>query len=147
MKGNWKGAYEEYTTARALKEAIVAPALFAVARAIREGKLPRLDGTIRCVDCGQMATQYDHREYARPLDVVPVCRSCNIRRGPASDVKHLCYRYSPGLAPRRPPARFQTADNMRYYAKIAGLFNECHAELGGMPTDTQPLESDNAPQR
>ena len=22
-----------------------------------------------------------------------------------------------------------------------------HAELGGMPTDTQPLESDNAPQR
>lgn len=36
-----------------------------------------------CVDCGASAKHYDHRDYSRPLDVVPVCQSCNIRRGAA----------------------------------------------------------------
>ena len=34
-----------------------------------------------CVDCGGPANQYDHRDYSRPLDVVPVCRDCNFKRG------------------------------------------------------------------
>ncbi len=38
---------------------------------------------LRCVDCGRRATEYDHRSYTRPLDVVPVCHVCNIQRGPA----------------------------------------------------------------
>ena len=37
----------------------------------------------KCVDCGANATDYDHRDYNKPLDVEPVCRSCNIRRGNA----------------------------------------------------------------
>lgn len=36
-----------------------------------------------CVDCGEPATDYDHRDYSKPLDVEPVCRSCNMKRGPA----------------------------------------------------------------
>ena len=37
----------------------------------------------KCADCDRVACDYDHRDYSRPLDVEPVCRSCNSRRGPA----------------------------------------------------------------
>lgn len=67
------------------RRAIATPAHVAVARAIRHGTLPRLDGSIPCTDCGAPATRYDHREYAKPLDVEPVCRRCNSKRGPALD--------------------------------------------------------------
>jgi hypothetical protein len=90
-----------------MRDAIAAPARAAVGKAIRDGKLPRLDGSVPCMDCGKPAKDYDHREYARPLDVEPVCRSCNLNRGPASDVAHLCYHYSPYLSPRQPPQRFR----------------------------------------
>lgn len=49
----------------------------------------KLSGQIRpasahnCVDCGASAAHYDHRDYGRPLDVEPVCHSCNMRRGAA----------------------------------------------------------------
>lgn len=36
-----------------------------------------------CADCGKPAEHYDHRDYSYPLRVEPVCRSCNIKRGPA----------------------------------------------------------------
>jgi len=35
-----------------------------------------------CVDCGDPATEYEHRDYRRYMDVEPVCDSCNKRRGP-----------------------------------------------------------------
>ena len=54
----------------------------ALKRAIMKGLIPRLEGQFRCVDCGDVATEYDHRDYSKPLDVDPVCRSCNRRRGP-----------------------------------------------------------------
>lgn len=54
-------------------------------RSIARGALPRLDGSIPCRDCGQPATMYDHRTYARPLEVDPVCRTCNRHRGEAQD--------------------------------------------------------------
>lgn len=53
-----------------------------VARAIREGNLPRPSASA-CMDCGQPAEQYDHRDYTQPLKVEAVCRRCNLRRGPA----------------------------------------------------------------
>lgn len=53
-----------------------------VARAIRRGELTPAS-QCKCVDCGEPATGYDHRDYTKPLDVAPVCRSCNTRRGPA----------------------------------------------------------------
>jgi hypothetical protein len=52
-----------------------------VARAIRHGELkPATE--FDCVDCGDPAGVYDHRDYSKPLDVVPVCVTCNRRRGP-----------------------------------------------------------------
>lgn len=54
-----------------------------VAEARKRGLLPELDGSIACSDCDKPAKQYDHRDYSRALDVEPVCRSCNVRRGTA----------------------------------------------------------------
>jgi hypothetical protein len=36
-----------------------------------------------CIDCGKPAKDNDHRDYLQPLVVEPVCRSCNVKRGPA----------------------------------------------------------------
>ena len=56
-----------------------------VNQARRNGVLTDLKkASIACVDCGAKATQYDHRDYRRPLDVVPVCHRCNLKRGPAN---------------------------------------------------------------
>lgn len=56
--------------------------VFAVA--IRRNVLPRaIDASTLCADCGRAAVMYDHRDYSRPLDVVAVCHSCNLRRGAA----------------------------------------------------------------
>lgn len=55
-----------------------------VQNAIKRGLLPSLKaGNYACVDCGDRALEYDHRDYGRPFDVDPVCRSCNKRRGTA----------------------------------------------------------------
>lgn len=53
-----------------------------VSVALYNGDLPRLDGSIPCVDCGVPADEYDHRDYKKPLEVDPVCRACNQARGP-----------------------------------------------------------------
>lgn len=53
----------------------------AVQYAIRIGRLPRPD-TFSCVDCGNPAEEYDHRDYRKKLDVQPVCIKCNAARGP-----------------------------------------------------------------
>lgn len=69
--------------AKPVEERIRAAAARFVYIAIECGYLPKLDGTIACVDCGRPACDYEHRDYARPLDVEPCCRSCNQRRGSA----------------------------------------------------------------
>lgn len=56
-----------------------------VARARRRGDLKSPRECV-CVDCGVQAIEYDHRDYAKQLDVVPVCRRCNLRRGAAKPV-------------------------------------------------------------
>lgn len=70
-------------------KALSQPAHAKVHTAIERGELPRLDGSVPCADCGRPAQQYDHREYAKPLEVQPVCRRCNIRRGPAKEAEPL----------------------------------------------------------
>ena len=53
-----------------------------VRKAIKNGELADLSlGDTLCVDCAKVARVYDHRDYAKPLDVVPVCHGCNARRG------------------------------------------------------------------
>ena len=55
-----------------------------VSAAVSKGVLPSLkDREYACTDCDGIATEYDHRDYSRPLDVEPVCGSCNKRRGTA----------------------------------------------------------------
>jgi hypothetical protein len=66
----------------------------AVSKAVRKGLLPKLDGSIACVDCGVPAAVYDHREYAKPLEVDPVCIRCNVRRGPAKETAPLIAAYA-----------------------------------------------------
>lgn len=70
------------------RHAITKPAHLAVARAIRKGELPH-PTTLKCVDCGEPAKCYDHRDYEKPLEVEAVCRRCNSRRGPAKQLDHL----------------------------------------------------------
>jgi len=57
----------------------------AVSKEIKAGRLadPK---TLTCADCGKAARDYDHRDYNKPLEVEPVCRSCNKLRGPAIHV-------------------------------------------------------------
>jgi hypothetical protein len=54
----------------------------AVRRAVKRGELQPAT-VFACVDCGKPAQCYDHRDYSKPLDVEPVCTSCNLKRGPA----------------------------------------------------------------
>lgn len=62
----------------------------AVKRAILNGELlPILEYTL-CVDCSKPAACYDHRDYNKPLEVEPVCTSCNGLRGPAKPYPEEC---------------------------------------------------------
>lgn len=54
----------------------------AVAKAIRHGSIDK-PSAFKCSDCGKPAECYDHRDYSKPLDVEPVCLSCNVIRGSA----------------------------------------------------------------
>ena len=49
---------------------------------IKKGLIKRASECL-CVDCGKQAKDNDHRDYLKPLEVEPVCRSCNVKRGPA----------------------------------------------------------------
>jgi DNA-directed RNA polymerase subunit RPC12/RpoP len=55
-----------------------------VTNAIKRGHMKRASEYV-CVDCGTQARDWDHRDYAKPMDVEPVCRSCNLKRGIAYD--------------------------------------------------------------
>ena len=60
----------------------VLAAIKAVKKAVKAGLLAPVK-TLFCVDCGKPAQCYEHRNYNKPLDVQPVCRSCNYHRGAA----------------------------------------------------------------
>lgn len=65
------------------KERAKTRALKLVAKAIKDGHM--LPATsFECWDCSEPAIVFDHRNYDRALDVQPVCRACNRRRGPAA---------------------------------------------------------------
>lgn len=71
-------------------------AMKAVQAAIRKRKLPSLSKEyIQCFDCTRRAENYDHWDYTKPLEVEPVCRGCNVRRGKAVNAPgHLRTRES-----------------------------------------------------
>jgi hypothetical protein len=53
-----------------------------IGREIARGRMTKAKEHL-CVDCGSQAFDWDHRDYRKPLEVVPVCRGCNVRRGSA----------------------------------------------------------------
>lgn len=57
----------------------------AVRKAVLDGELPNLKTQeVVCSNCkNARATQYDHRDYNKPLQVAPVCASCNGKLGKA----------------------------------------------------------------
>jgi len=83
-----------------------------VSNAVARGELPPV-ATCLCVDCGDPAQAYDHRDYGRPLDVEPVCDPCNARRGKASpspvtaaEYKAAVIEYERGWKSRMPAPDF-----------------------------------------
>jgi len=50
--------------------------------ALKNGLIPQAT-TCKCVDCGNTAQCYDHRDYRKPHIVQPVCKRCDCRRGTA----------------------------------------------------------------
>ena len=86
-----------------------------VNRAVQSGSLPS-PKTLVCFDCGKHAAVYDHRDYHKPLEVVPVCSSCNRKRGMANHevtnepVRRIilvleCQRCKHEWIPRKQPVR------------------------------------------
>jgi len=57
-----------------------------VSKARRRGELKDACHFL-CVDCGNQAAVYDHRDYNLPLLIEPVCRRCNMMRGHAKPKK------------------------------------------------------------
>jgi hypothetical protein len=55
----------------------------AVLAAVQDGRLQPVR-TLRCHYCGAPATVYEHRDYLRPLGVLPACDPCNLSLGPAA---------------------------------------------------------------
>jgi len=82
LQCNWKKAQADLKAYRKARP-VAMKAYSKLHTSIQRGDIAKLDGSTLCVDCGESARHYDHRDYMRPLDVEPVCASCNIRRGSA----------------------------------------------------------------
>lgn len=92
--------HQEWTTAR--KERIAADRKLyeelrnvshaIVTLEIKAGRLSKASA-FKCVDCGNKAQCYDHRDYREPLKVEAVCRGCNNRRGRAQPYPDLPRRF------------------------------------------------------
>jgi Bacillus phage endonuclease len=44
---------------------------------VRKGKIPHVSTCI--CSCGNQATDYHHPDYSKPLEIVPLCRSCHLQ--------------------------------------------------------------------
>lgn len=89
------------------------PAHTAVRKAIRRGELPPAKDCV-CVDCGKRAECYDHRDYLKPLNVDPVCKTCDNHRGPGAnrgDELSNVDNTSPGGKLKADPAPWQNTSS------------------------------------
>lgn len=101
-----------------------------VQKAVKDGAiLPA--AAFQCVDCGDAATDYDHRDYNKPLDVEPVCRACNLRRGPAIPRKgFFSHMFAVGYA------HYRSRRSMSGILKCIGI----EADLSGLPHHSIEIE-------
>lgn len=95
-----------------------------VQRARKDGLLPSPNG-MPCTDCGGAALEYEHRDYNKPLEVDPVCRSCNLKRGPGRP-KFGFFRKA--FENKHPPYR-RKADMERLFALL-----NVHVDLSDVPS-------------
>ncbi len=94
----------------------------AVYYAIKKGNLPNLKKErVICSKCSkERATCYDHRDYNKPLEVTPVCVSCNKILGPAIHFvpkKHYCSQCDIEITPRNKRGLCRTHCD-EYYRKV-----------------------------
>lgn len=108
-----------------IKAAIQRKALTAVARAVQKGLLPRASMLV-CVDCGKQAEVYEHRHYGRPLQVEPVCQSCNRLRGPAVFPHPYC---AYGAKPATPCPLCDREKHGAYFGFAIRSVHYCHAGI------------------
>lgn len=74
---------------------------------------------LACIDCGDAAEHYDHRDYANPTIVDAVCRKCNYKRGPA---------VISGFTKRNVPEGWRKSSELIRYEQGAGVnFDYMHA--------------------
>lgn len=93
----------DYSMAYHAQRPLVGLASREVHKAVRRGELKPIRG-LSCVDCSKPAQVYDHRDYTRPLDVEPVCLSCNRKRGPGHPYIGATVVKVPGVRARRAAA-------------------------------------------
>lgn len=80
LKG-WNSCY--CPTCKPIARMLGQSAHMKVYRAVATQQLPPAR-SLTCTDCcGKPAHYYEHRDYDKPLDVVPICQRCNMKRGPA----------------------------------------------------------------
>ena len=95
-----------------------AKAQIQVYQAVKKGILPHIS-TLTCVDCGKPATVYEHRDYNKPLDVVPTCTSCNFKRGPAIYKNYTNQERRNNMITKKEAIEF--AGSLGELAKILGI--------------------------
>jgi len=95
---------------------LVAKCKNAVYAAVRNGKLEPITEDTKCADCGEPAVGYDHRNYYKPLEVEPVCRKCNRKRGPA-------YPYCEDWGKSRPGLEKHIPDDIAFDVPLAVDFD------------------------
>jgi len=66
------------------RKAVFISALKAQAQSIaiyatRTGKMPKA-AKCACVHCGEQARENHHEDYAKPLEVMPLCKKCHVER-------------------------------------------------------------------
>jgi hypothetical protein len=83
----------------------------AVTRALVEAKVIPPVRALDCVDCGEPARHYDHRDYSALAAVEPVCVRCNAARGPAKQyLEFLFQSLQPGqCSPVTPDKRVEAS--------------------------------------
>lgn len=105
MKDAYRYINRRYTSGSVLAHSMVA-------KAKRLGLLPSAK-QFNCTDCSGPAIEYDHRDYNKPLAVVPVCRRCNILRKSAIpktwDSLEIFYAY------------LKTCDSLRAFEQCRGF--------------------------
>jgi ribosomal protein S27AE len=73
---NWKGGSYRHTITQRKRYPEKAKARWAVANALREGRLKREP----CQECGEIKSEAHHEDYTKPLEVDWLCKKCHTIR-------------------------------------------------------------------